>query len=244
MRQKSKADRFWYKMGDITDRGMMLLFLLLLFLSGYCLYDTVKIYDRASDKSLLQYKPELLDDGTTADDSHSIPGSVAWVTIDNTTIDYPIMQAEDNTFYLNVDPYGKPSITGSIFLDARNSSDFSDSFNLLYGHHVEGRTMFGALDAFADQTYLEKHGTGTLIVGKKVYHLHPFALCTVTQRDESVFGHPDETSFTQALTTAKQSAITIASHEDAAQILALSTCKADPAESDNRTVLFCAMTPA
>ena len=232
------AKKFWRGAGDVLDRVMTLLFLLLLFLSAYSLYDTIKIYDRANDKTLLQYKPKLLDDGT-ADDSRSVPGSVAWITIDDTTIDFPVMQAEDNTKYLNTDPYGKASITGSIFLDARNASDFSNSVSLVYGHHVEGKTMFGALDAFMDQDYLEKHGTGTLIVGQKVYKIHPFALCTVSQRNSAVFGHPETTSANEIISIAQSNHITLAEYGSTYRILALSTCKADPSDSDNRTVLFC-----
>ena len=232
------AKKFWYGAGDVLDRIMTLLFLLLLFLSAYSLYDTIKVYDRANDKTLLQYKPKLLDDGTV-DDSHNLPGSVAWLTINDTTIDYPIMQAEDNTKYLNTDPYGKASITGSIFLDSRNASDFSDSFNLIYGHHVEGKTMFGALDEFADQSYLESHSSGTLIVGKTVYKLHPFALCTVLQRNDYVFGHPETTSVSDVGTIIQNDSAALTEHNSRLRIVALSTCKADPSDSDNRTILFC-----
>lgn len=42
---------------------------------------------------------------------------VAWLTIDDTKIDYPVMQGKDNTEYLNKDPYGDYALAGSIFLD-------------------------------------------------------------------------------------------------------------------------------
>lgn len=234
-------ERFWHRMGGIADGVMTTLFLLLMLLSAYSVYDTIKVYDRANDKTLLQYKPKLLDDGA-ADDSQTIPGSVAWITIDNTTIDYPIMQAEDNAKYLNTDPYGKASVTGSIFLDARNASDFSDSFNLVYGHHVEGKTMFGALDAFADQSYLEQHSSGTLIVDSKVYTIHPFALCTVSQQNSTIFGHPETTSIDDVGLIIQSGRLAYTDHNSTLKILALSTCKADPSQSDERTVLFCTMT--
>ncbi|MBR1845920.1 MAG: class B sortase, partial [Oscillospiraceae bacterium] len=63
------------------------------------------------------------------------------------------MQGETNGKYLNTDPYGEYSLSGSIFLDSRNAGDFSDSYSLVYGHHMADGMMFGALDAFFDEGY-------------------------------------------------------------------------------------------
>lgn len=55
------------------------------------------------------------------------------------------MQGEDNMEYLNKDPYGDYSLSGSIYMDSRNTSDMSDDYLLLYGHHMENDYMFGSI---------------------------------------------------------------------------------------------------
>ena len=98
-------------------------------------------------------------------------------------------QGEDKSKYLNTDPYGDYSLAGSIFLDSRNTSDFSDSYNLTYGHHMSNHLMFGALDRFYDERYFEQHSSGTLRVGELVYPLQIFAVLA-TDAGESVLFQP------------------------------------------------------
>ena len=78
---------------------------------------------------------------------------VGWIVVDDTNIDYPVMQGYDNSQYLNLDPYGEYSLSGSIFLDSRNSSDFTDPYSIIYGHHMEYGKMFGAIDDYLDDQY-------------------------------------------------------------------------------------------
>ena len=54
--------------------------------------------------------------------------AVAWLTVDDTKIDYPLCQCDDNKFFLNHDPQGNYSLAGSIFLDFRNNPDFTDRY--------------------------------------------------------------------------------------------------------------------
>ena len=61
---------------------------------------------------------------------------VGWITIFDTHISYPVVQGKDNQEYLNKDVFGKFSFSGSIFLDYRNACDFTDSYSIIYGHHM------------------------------------------------------------------------------------------------------------
>ena len=47
-------------------------------------------------------------------------------------------------------------------MDSRNSRDFSDSYCLLYGHHMDNGAMFGDVAEFVDEEYFDTHRTGTL----------------------------------------------------------------------------------
>ena len=58
------------------------------------------------------------------------PDVCAWVTLDNTAIDYPVVQGEDNFTYVNTDVYGDFSLAGSIFLDVNCDKNFTDPYSL------------------------------------------------------------------------------------------------------------------
>ena len=79
----------------------------------------------------------------------------------------PVMQGKDNYEYLNKDPYGEFSLSGSIFLDARNDLDFEDDYSLIYGHHMEKGAMFGALDDFQDRAYFDQRRSGTIVTDER-----------------------------------------------------------------------------
>lgn len=160
-------------------------------------------------------------------------GAVGWITIDHTDIDYPIMQGKSNTEYLNKNPLGEMSVSGSIFLDSASKSDFSDPYSVIYGHHMVQGKMFGALDSYHDSGYLRKHATGTLKTKKgKVYSLNIVSCISVSGRSQTVF------DVQQNISAKKKELIKLAPElaNTDKKILALSTCQ--DIESENRTVVF------
>lgn len=159
--------------------------LLVCFLLGlYCMVDTAIVFDRASDESLLQFKPGAQAQAAEAGDI----GNIAWITLDGTNIDYPVMQGKDNKEYLNKDPYGDYSLSGSIFLDSANAADFGDSYNLVYGHHMEAGKMFGQLDSFLQRDFFSEHRTGSLETKDGTYYrLDVFAAVETTAENVTVF---------------------------------------------------------
>ena len=64
------------------------------------------------------------------------PEIVGWIKGEGTGIDYPVMQADNNSYYLKHLYNGEYNNNGSIFMDYRNSGDFSDKNTVLYGHHM------------------------------------------------------------------------------------------------------------
>ena len=77
---------------------------------------------------------------------------VGWIQVAD-CVDYPVLW-RDNSYYMDHDFYGKSSTSGSIFLDARNNSDMSDSVLLIYGHNMRSGEMFGDLDRYREADYL------------------------------------------------------------------------------------------
>ena len=118
----------------LIDKSILLVCIVLFLLGSYGLYDSYMVYQQATDNSILKYKPGYETDDET--DKEIAGNMVAWLTVDDTNIDYPVMQGEDNNEYLNKDPFGDYALSGSIFLDSRNNPEFKDYYSLIYGHHM------------------------------------------------------------------------------------------------------------
>ena len=71
--------------------------------------------------------------------------AVGLIEIPNTNINYPILQAKDNEYYLKKDIYKKYNTSGSIFMDYRNSQDFTDKNTVIFGHNLTLGMMFSEL---------------------------------------------------------------------------------------------------
>ena len=99
------------------------------------------------------------------------PGIVGWIKIEGTVIDYPIMQWTDNSFFLDHLPDGTSHRSGSIFLDYRNSPDFSDKSSAIYGHAMRTQDMFGSLKNFREQEFYESHRVAHIYTPEKDYEL-------------------------------------------------------------------------
>ena len=228
-------------MDSAVNRIVAILCLLLFLICLYAMIDAVNVYLNANDKSVLKYKPQLGHGsevlGELSDDA------VAWLTIDNTSIDYPVMQGRNNDEYINKDPFGEFSLSGSIFLDSRNRAGFSDPYSILYGHHMEHGAMFGSLDDFIKQEYFDQHRTGTLITTSgQDYTIRLFAACKADATEKTVFDPPESTN-EKLLQYLKQHAAVFEPQGVDAQsrILAMSTCQS--AENVERMIVFGTLTP-
>ena len=223
-------------MDSVVNRIVAVLCLLLFLICLYAMIDAVNVYLNANDNSVLKYKPKLSEGAQELQELSD--DAVAWLTVDNTTIDYPVMQGKNNDEYINKDPFGNFSLSGSIFLDSRNSADFSDPYSMVYGHHMEYGAMFGSLDEFYKKDYFDAHRSGTLItMSGKNYSITFFAACKAMATEKTVFD-PPESSTEKLLDYLKQHAAIYEpqSVADSAPILALSTCQS--AENIERMVVF------
>ena len=87
---------------------------------------------------------------------------IAWLRIDGTNIDYPVVQGKNNTWFLNRNYKGEFATAGSLFLDYRNSMDFSDNFSIIYGHRMGNGEMFSDIQKFKDGDFFSSHRNGVL----------------------------------------------------------------------------------
>ncbi|MBP5655886.1 MAG: class B sortase [Clostridiales bacterium] len=223
--------RFWKTLNTIYDDLIIVILVAVLLVVIYSAYDTGYVFKQAADDTYTRFRPDRVN-AAGLEGSPITDDMVGWIVIDDTSIDYPIMQGEDNLEYLNLDPAGKFSLSGSIFLDCRNSPDFKDPYSVIYGHHMQYGKMFGALDDFLNEDYLASHTTGKLMVGRNAettYDLKVIYAVSADAKDEIVF---DITSDEEVRRILASKGFT---GND--RILGLVTCT--DADSTERTILFC-----
>ena len=104
---------------------------------------------------------------------------IAWIYSKDTPINNPIVKADDNSFYLRRDINGKYSIAGTLFMDYRNESDFSDNNTIIYGHNMNNDTMFGSITEYRKQEYFENHPKMYILTPQKEYKVKLIAGATV-----------------------------------------------------------------
>ena len=198
--------------------------LLLFLICLYALIDAVMIYNGANDSGIMKYKPAA---GNTEELRELSADAVAWITVDGTRIDYPVMQGKTNAEYLNKDPYGEFSLSGSIFLDSRNDSSFRDPYSL---------------DKYKDKTYFDAHRTGSLtVVNGEEYHIKFFAVCKAQATEKVIFDPPKSNN--QALLEYLNKHAVIYDPRGvsaSSKLIALSTCQS--AESNERMIVFGVLT--
>ena len=116
--------------------------------------------------------------------SIELPGITGWIVLDDSPINFPIMQDSDNEFFIKHLPDGTPHRNGSIFLDYRNKNDFSDKSILIYGHMTKDHDMFGILREYRNQRFYDANPVLYLYTPDRDYTIVLFAATLAhSQRD-------------------------------------------------------------
>lgn len=82
---------------------------------------------------------------------------VGWIKIDDTHIDYPVVQTDNNDYYLNHNFEKKQEGRGSIFMDASCNSETLDKNTVIHGHNWLDKTMFSELTKYNEFDFYKKH---------------------------------------------------------------------------------------
>jgi len=82
---------------------------------------------------------------------------VAWIYLDGTQVNYPVVLGPDNEYYLNRLYNGKGNGAGSIFMDFRNNGKFTDRNSILYGHRMNNGTMFADISKYSNREFFDSH---------------------------------------------------------------------------------------
>lgn len=154
------------------------------------------------------------------------PDTVGWIFIEDTRISYPVVQSNDNEWYMTHLFDGSVNKSGSIFLDCRNSADFSDRHSIIYGHRMKNGTMFAGLRYFDSQAYYDAHPYFMLMTPDQNYIVEIFSVYIADVNGDSWKLDFTEEEFETWLKKAERNSCIDADFTPTAddRIITLSTC--------------------
>ncbi len=145
---------------------IVILLIGIMLISSYFLYKNYK--EEKEQEKIFKELINIVEDETSEDNEeterininqlYSINNDiVGWLKIDDTNINYPIMQTKKNpNYYLRRNFYKKYSYYGTPYL--AENCDVKTSNNLIvYGHHINNSKMFGELEKYQNREFYEEH---------------------------------------------------------------------------------------
>lgn len=165
---------------------------------------------------------------------------VGWISIEDTKIDYPILQSADNQDYLTKDFHKDESIGGSIFLDYRNNVETLSRNTVVYGHRMKDGSMFQHLTKFMDKDFFESHQTFEIETLYNTYEAQIFSVYnTTTDFNYIETDFSDDNEYEQYLLNVQhESKYQTDIEVDATdQVITLSTCDYEIDENEGRLVI-------
>lgn len=170
---------------------------------------------------------------------------IGWLKIEDTEIDYPVMQTTNNEYYLDHNYNQEYDKNGSLFLDADCDIVHRNTNLIIYGHHMKSGKMFGNLNKYSSESYYKEHSKIQFdtIYEKGSYEVMYVFRSRIYNEDEIVFKYyqfldaVSEQEFNSNMQEMKAISLydtgVTASYGD--ELLTLSTC--DNSEEDGRFVV-------
>ena len=182
------------------------------------------------------------------------PDIGAWITVPGTNINYAVVQGKNNIEYLSKDIYGNFAIVGSIYLDSRNKEDYSDTYNLLYGHNMSEHRMFSDVNLFKDEKFFNENQKAYIYFPSGAHWLQTVSVI-LTNAGDSWIMNPrswEKISDERMLELVQKNAVFVSEEgmealeaklegEQKPVFVALSTCSNE--FTDARTILLMLMDP-
>ena len=154
--------------------------------------------------------------------------TVAWLKVENTNIEFPIVQANNNSYYLTHNFDKKYNVAGWIFADYKNKLDGTDRNIVVYGHNMRNNSMFGSLkDVITEEWYNNEENKYITFVTENDYRTYQvFSVYQIQTEDyyiQTEFKSNEFQEFIDTITKRSKKDFGInVSKEDT--ILTLSTC--------------------
>jgi len=114
--------------------------------------------------------------------------AIAWMRIDDTKVDDPVVLSKDNDDYLRHDLYGKYSRGGTLFIDCHTSNPFHTGNTIVYGHNLANGLKFSLIKRYKDEDFRKKHQIVKVFLKSGEYQEYRiFAMGKVRARDTQVY---------------------------------------------------------
>jgi len=126
------------------------------------------------------------------------PDVVGWIYCPGTVVNYPIVKGKDNDYYLHRLMDGEYSLGGTLFMDYRNTGDFSDWNSIIYGHNMKNGSMLAVLTEYYEQEFYEKHPVWYLFTEECDYQMELVGGYT-TPADSNTYSFPESAEAKAAL---------------------------------------------
>lgn len=166
----------------------VVLLIFFLIVAVLCFYRFIDIKEEIKEEQNLQ--DELIDISTISEETSQTEevkinfeelskinsDIVAWIVIDGTNINYPIVQSINNTYYLKHSFYKKYSNYGTIYMDATANKDFTSMNTFIYGHYTTNKSMFGELGNYMKQSFYDEHPYITIYTPDKTLKAEIFSV--------------------------------------------------------------------
>ena len=161
---------------------------------------------------------------------HEYEDCIGYIDIENSNVHYPIMQHEDNEYYLRRDMEGDYSILGCIYMDS-NHDIRKKGLHTIYGHNMKDGSMFADITKFVDKEYLDEHQEIRIQTDEREINLRP-VYCYVDKANAD---------YRKELTTCDQVIDFLKLHTgkefETDDVYVLITCSYG--QPDERTYLYC-----
>ena len=205
------------------------LIIILIAISSYCLILIIKDMkeEETNESDLIELENTIIkekEDNKTIDwnELKSINEDiVAWIEIENTPVNYPILKDNSNLYYLKHNFNKKYNSNGSIF--TFNKDFIQDDEVIIYGHNMRNKTMFSILGNYLNTNFFKEHQIIKIYTEKKNYIAMIFSCYSIGVNEESKnirkLSYEDRISYYKS-----KSNIDTENIEDTGKIIKLSTC--------------------
>lgn len=161
---------------------------MLLIIIGVCIYKIVGILSEYHEGTKAYEQLQLLAGIEDMEDIENINFKAlrkqnkdvkAWLYSEGTVINYPVVQGDDNSYYLYRMVNGEWNGKGSLFIDYRVEKPFRDFNTIIYGHRMKDGSMFHSLIEYEDKGYYEQHPVMNLITPNHKYDVEIFGVIRI-----------------------------------------------------------------
>lgn len=157
---------------------------------------------------------------------------VGWLRIRALDISYPVVQGEDNDYYLHRTFEKTDNFAGCLFVNSYNMCDFTDQNTIIYGHNMKNGSMFGKLKNFNDPEVFQKSRYFWIFTPDFIYQYRIFSASVVAKTGLTYQISFTDDEFDQFITQAYSNSVVdnqgvTVTKDD--RIVTLSTCTGDDA---------------